>query len=485
MATVDRAGEAGQAGGWPEPPDGKTMPLRELPEPRSLGAMLGPGIIMVAVGVGSGEYILHPFIAVSVGLVFLWAAVLGVGTQYFINTEVERYSLATGETAVTGFIRMWRGWGPLFVIMTILPWAWPGWMTSAATVTTFVAGGGNVVVISIIGLITMGAVLTFSPVVYQTVEKLEYLKVGLILVFAFIAVVAVIGWQPWVDLGQGTVAGIGRLPAEIPTATLMSALVFAGGGGAINLTMSNWIRDKGWGMGAHIPRLVSPITGQEEAVASTGYAFPQDEENLSRWNVWWKRARLEQFVTFFVIGVLSITVFSVLAYSVLPRDVPIANDLTFIQTEGDLLAESVGPWFRIVFWSIGAISLMFANLVILDMVGRVVADILKNQYLATNAFWSESKLYFVIVWFEVAFGSLILLSGVTQPLVLLVTAAVLNGAVMAVYSVLLIRLNRKYLPPAIRVRGARLGTLVWAVVLFGGFTILTAIAQLQLLTGGQ
>ncbi len=481
MATVDTTGDRG---GWPATPDGVSMPLRDLPQPRSLGKMLGPGVIMVAVGVGSGEYILHPFIAVSVGLVFLWAAVIGVGTQYFINTEVERYSLATGETAVTGFIRMWRPWAPLFVVMTIVPWAWPGWMTSAATLITYVAGGGNVVAISIIGLVVMGAVLTISPVVYQTVEKLEFLKVGLILIFAFVAVLFVIGTQPWVDLGGGTVAGFGRLPADIPTATLMSALVFAGGGGAINLTMSNWIRDKGWGQGAHIPRLVSPITGQEEAAsASTGYAFPQTEENLRRWEIWWKNARREQFVTFFLIGVLSIVVFSVLAYSVLPRGAAAAGDLTFIRQEGELLQESVGTWFRYVFWGIGAMSLMFANLVILDMVGRVVADIVKNRYLSRNASWSESKLYFVIVWFEVAFGSLILLSGVTQPLVLLVTAAVLNGAVMAVYSVLLIRLNRTYLPPAIKVQGPRLGTLVWAIILFGGFTILTAIDQFRILFG--
>jgi hypothetical protein len=482
VATVDTTGDRA---GWPATPDGVPMPLRDLPQPRSLGKMLGPGVIMVAVGVGSGEYILHPYIAVTVGLVFLWAAVLGVGTQYFINTEVERYSLATGETAVTGFIRMWRPWAPLFVIMTIVPWAWPGWMTSAATLITFVAGGGNVVAISIIGLIVMGAVLTISPVVYQTVEKLEFVKVGLILLFAFVAVLFVIGTQPWVALGSGTVAGFGRLPDAVPTATLMSALVFAGGGGAINLTMSNWIRDKGWGMGAHIPRLVSPITGQEEAAStSTGYAFPQNEENLSRWQVWWKNARREQFLTFFVIGVLSIVVFSVLAYSVLPQGSAEAGDLTFIQREGELLQASVGTWFQLVFWGVGAISLMFANLVILDMVGRVVADILKNRYFADSATWTESKLYFGIVWLEVAFGSLILLSGVTQPLVLLVTAAVLNGFVMAVYSVLLIRLNRKYLPPAIRVSGGRLGALVWAFVLFGGFTVLTAIDQLRILSGG-
>ena len=29
-------------------------------------------------------------------------------TQFFINMEVERYTLATGETAITGFQRPWR-----------------------------------------------------------------------------------------------------------------------------------------------------------------------------------------------------------------------------------------------------------------------------------------------------------------------------------------------------------------------------------------
>ena len=83
--------------------------------------MLGPGIILVAVGIGSGEYISHPYITSQVGLTFLWAAAVGLGLQYFINTEVARYTLATGETAVTGFTRLWRGWAPLFVIMTVVP----------------------------------------------------------------------------------------------------------------------------------------------------------------------------------------------------------------------------------------------------------------------------------------------------------------------------------------------------------------------------
>ena len=49
-------------------------------------------------------------------------------------------------------------------------------------------------------------------------------------------------------------------------------------------------------MGRYAPRIVSPITGEEEAALSgQRYPFPQDEQNMARWRVWWRRANLEQF----------------------------------------------------------------------------------------------------------------------------------------------------------------------------------------------
>jgi hypothetical protein len=54
------------------------------------------------------------------------AAVLGVVTQFFISMEIERYTLATGETALTGFSRYWRHWGLFFAVLTFLVNAWPG-----------------------------------------------------------------------------------------------------------------------------------------------------------------------------------------------------------------------------------------------------------------------------------------------------------------------------------------------------------------------
>ena len=91
-------------------------------------------MILVGVGVASGEYILFPFIASQAGLTFLWAAVVGVAIQFFINMEIERYTLATGQTAITGFQRLWKPWGLILVLMALFATAWPGWATSAATV---------------------------------------------------------------------------------------------------------------------------------------------------------------------------------------------------------------------------------------------------------------------------------------------------------------------------------------------------------------
>jgi hypothetical protein len=50
----------------------------------------------------------------------------GTLTQFFINMEIERYTLATGETAITGFSRFWKPWGPVMCLCAIVPNAWPG-----------------------------------------------------------------------------------------------------------------------------------------------------------------------------------------------------------------------------------------------------------------------------------------------------------------------------------------------------------------------
>src|SRR6267378_6462219 len=144
--------------------------VRDLPDPpRELWRIVGPGIVAAGIGLSSGEFILWPYIATQVGLVLLWGAVVGVVTQFFINMEVERYTLATAETALTGFNRFWKHWGLVFAIMVYFANLWPGWALSSATLATYLFGG-SAPVIGIIELLVIGLALTLAPVIYIAVE---------------------------------------------------------------------------------------------------------------------------------------------------------------------------------------------------------------------------------------------------------------------------------------------------------------------------
>ncbi len=453
--------------------------VRDLPEPTSLRRMIGPSVILVGVGVASGEYILFPYIASQAGLAFLWAAVVGVAMQFFINMEIERYTLATGQTAITGFQRIWKPFGLILVLMALLATTWPGWATSAATVATFAIGAGDVNTIAVGALLAIGIALTSSPVVYQTVERLEMLKVGALLVFVAIAVFAAVTATAYRDTTE-VVTSFGTFPNEIELAILVGALAAAGAGGANNLVQSNWIRDKGFGMGRYAPRIVSPITGEEEAKPSGQlYSFPRDEKNASRWRTWWRRANLEQFLSFGVVAALSIGVFSLLAYSTVfgNPDLPEESGFDFISLEADALDASVGSWFGTMFLAVGAVSLFAAALGIVDYVARLVADVVRCGYTEGSRRWTESRLYFAVVWTMVIGGSAILMAGFDQPLVLVTISTVLGGVIMVIYSCLLLVTNRRYLPAELKLRGYRLGMIVFSVLLLGVTSTIVAIDQ--------
>jgi hypothetical protein len=454
------------------------MEYKDMPEPLPLRKVLGPSVILAGVGVGSGEYILWPYISANAGIGFLYLAVVGVTIQYFLNMEIERYTLATGETAIAGFARSWKPWGILFCFFAVIPNIWPGWGTAGATTFSYLVGGSPTT-IAIIVLLSIGVALTTSPVVYKALEGAEFFKIGLTIVFLIIAVIAAIDPSAWSSLGDNA-TNFGTLPTgDVAISTLLAGLVFAGAGGANNLVQSNWIREKGFGMGAYVPRIESPLTGAPEPAPTTGSMMRQDEENIRRFRGWFKVANKEQLVSFWAICLGSIIVFSVLAYStVYGKNISDEADFDFIKGEGEVLKDVVGPWFGTFFWIFGSISLVLVALGVVDYVSRLSADVLKTLHLRDNERWSESKIYATIVWTMVLLGCAVLLSGFDQPLVLLVLSACLNGIVMFIYSILLIKLNRTGLPPAIRVSGFRLGALGFAVLFYGFFAGWYVIVQL-------
>jgi hypothetical protein len=440
--------------------------------------IIGPGIVAAGVGVSSGEFILWPYIASQVGLVFLWAAILGIVTQLFLNMEIERYTLATGETALIGFNRFWKHWGLVFALMVYFANLWPGWALSSATLATFLFGG-NPTYIAVGVLLVIGVGLTLAPVVYLALERMNFLKVAMVLTLIALALAFAVRADTWRALPAG-LASVGTIPSELGFALLLGSVAFAGAGGGQNLCQSNWIRDKGFGMGQYVPRLVSPVTGEEQgsAGAVVSYRFEPTAGNMDRWRRWWRFANIEQACTFLLVSVLTITLTSMLAHSMLYGEKGLPTTVMFLQIEGRRLQDVVGTWFGLLFWATGAFSLFTSAMGITDYTSRLAADVLKSTYMRESGV-TESRIYFWLVWGLVAIGCAILLSGFAQPLVLLVISACVGGTMMFLYSGLLILLNRSCLPAPIRIGGFRLFALIWSILFFGALAGLTIWQQAQ------
>ena len=451
----------------------------ELPAPpSSIWRIIGPGAVAAGVGLASGEFILYPFIASQVGLAFVWAAAVGLATQFFINMEIERYTLATGETVLTGFARLGRHWGLVFVLFGFAANLWPGWATSAATLLTYLVGG-NFRWIAVGMLVTIGLILTLSPFVYRSLERAQFLKLAAVGALLVIGALVAIPFDHWVEV-PGELAQA-RIPsAELGWALLLGALAYAGAGGAQNLCQSNWIRDKGFGMGAYAPRIVSPLTGEPVAAPGTGWRFEPTPEAMDRWRRWWRFANVEQLSTFVAITFVTILFTSLLAHATLSGRPDLPRDISFLAIEGQVLDERVASWFGRLFWAVGAFSLFAASLGIVDFTSRLAADVLRTVYAVGR---SESQLYALLVWGVVLVGILIIVGGPSQPLVLLVISSCVAAFTMFVYSALLIVLNRRCLPPEVRPRPYRVAALVWATGLFGVLSAITIFDQARRLLG--
>src|ERR671912_274904 len=443
---------------------------RDLPEPRSLRKYMGASVIILATALGSGELILWPYITTQVGIALVWLSVVGISVQFFLNMEVERYTLVTGETAVTGFSRMWIGWSVLFVLGAILPNTFPGWAASGSELFTFIfgLGSGAIPIVATIFLISIALSVTLSPVVYQLLEKVQAVLVVIILLFIALAIFIATDLSAWAGVVTEAPQSIANLPAywqEIGALSLLGALAFAGAGGANNLVQSNYVRDKGMGMGIHIPNIVSPITGEEVAAPSLGYVPPDTEENRRRWLGWWKVANQEHLLTFWLIGAFLLVALCVLVFSSIGVQENIGTDLEFVEDWGVAMGDKIAPWFEEFFFIAGFVMLLSTNIGIMDYVGRITGDSLKVTVLRDSEFWSESKIYATVVWIMAIGGSALIWTGV-EPIVFLILSASGGFFVMAAYSTLLNFINRRYLPEWARLKGWRSPIMVFVAVFY-------------------
>ncbi|WP_254507793.1 Nramp family divalent metal transporter [Anatilimnocola floriformis] len=488
-------------------PPGALPPLRwrDMPPPVPMLQMIGPSVILAGLALGSGEYILWPFITFKSQFVFFWACLIAVITQYFLNLEIMRWTLATGETTLIGFQRLSRSIAPFLLALNIIPWMLPAWAQGCSQVLGWLIfgpnrdGNGAIIAghydnwISIATLLMCGFVLTAGPVIYETVEKVQLALVALILIIVVALAVWLAVLRPDAVITQWTAVFTLGYPQFLPKfdesltpMALLGALAFAGAGGTMNLAQANYIKDKGYGMGVHIGRLTNPFTGNEEAVSETGYHFPHTAENMSRWQRWWRAACWEHFTSFLLTCIVCLALLTLISYIVfydaagnLQVDPRLHKEgLGFVYAEAERLAQMIGPFSFYAFLIMGVAILFTTEFGVLDACSRISTDLVKVAWLRDNPNWSEGRLYFWFLWGEIFLAISILLlewAGLKiEPLVKFQVTAALNGVVMLLYAILLFYMNRQRLPADIRIPVWRMAILGWTIIFFGFFSIWAA-----------
>ena len=211
-------------------------------------AVLGPGLLLAATGVGGGDLATATFVGSLLGTAVLWAVVLGAFMKFVVTEGIARWQLATGETILEGAVNRL---GPV-VVWIFLPYflLWSFFVGSAQMSANGVAlhaifpifddaNRGKIafgVLSSLIGLaiVWRGGYRAFEVA----------MKVCIGVMFVTVAITAVALWP-----GTGAVLR-GLLVPTIPRADLTAvtwtiSLIGGIGGTLTVLAYGYWLREEG------------------------------------------------------------------------------------------------------------------------------------------------------------------------------------------------------------------------------------------------
>lgn len=317
--------------------------------PRTIGGILrriGPGMILSASIVGSGELIATTTLGAEVGYVALWIIALSCLIKPAVQAEFGRYVIATGETGGEGLNKVpgprfhgvnWVVWA--WVVMTLLSFfqigamfAGVGWILNKLTPALSV----EVWVFVLLG-VTLAILLGGH---YRRIEKLATVKVALFTMLTFLCALIMMrqpGSFSMADLKAG-------FAFDFPKEGLLTAVAVFGitGVGASELFMyPYWCVEKGY----------ARFTGRRD-----GSAAWQERARG------WIRVMNVDILSSMVIYCVATLAFYVLGAGVLHRAGLVPKSMQdMIPVLSNMYTQTLGPWALWLFY-VGAIATLYGTI---------------------------------------------------------------------------------------------------------------------------
>ena len=460
------------------------------PNPKGLSwiGVVGPGVIVLGASIGSGEFLLGPAAFVQYGLVLLWVTLVAAFLQTVLNTELMRWTIATGEPVVTGFMRTRPGaqfWAVFYAILYFLQVGWPGWAGAAAGAIFFLffrelAGPGQEMIVYLIGVGTFAlciGILLFGRRIERTLELLNWVLVAAIIGGFLILAAIFVSAETWGAaaaglVGYDTAAGSFRfIPEGVDWFLIGAFAAYSGAGGVINLTLSNWARDKGYGMGERAGYIPSAVGGERTDLAPTGYTFDTTPAALERWRGWWRIVRADQWGVYFVGAMLGMVLPAVLYVTFIEGGTDIRG-LSVAAALANAMASQAGAIFGGVIAMMAVWVLFKTQLDIIEGMTRAITDILWTGSRKVRQ-WRGGDVrfvYYTVLGVLAVWGVIAL--GLAQPIILLQLGANMAGVVFVISPLHLLYINTRFLPEAVRPPMWRRVALVAMSVFYGAFVAL-------------
>lgn len=490
---------------------GKLEPwgVAELPAPPRFSSgnalrIAGAGAILLGVSIGSGEWLIGPAVTAQFTAALLWVATVSILLQWVFNEECCRYTLYTGEPILTVMMRTSPGpifWGWLYSILGFLQLGWPGWAASAATaIVAAIIGGvpgaqhaGMVLFWGYVTFFASLALLLLGRKVEQALEYAEWFMIVWILLALIILGVFFTSLSSWLTVLTGFVGGglfyirnpqsgelMGLIPKGADWFVLAGFAAYAGAGGLGNLTITNWVRDKGMGMGKLSGYIPAVVGGKQVELAHIGKVFDPTPENVKNFREWWKYVRWDQGWIWTLGCFLGMGLPALLTVTFIPPGTQIGGMAVAVrQAEGVSNAfGGLSNFTGSILWYVTLLTgfwiLYSTQLGIMDLLPRTITDILWTSNKGVRG-WAKGdvrRVYYATLIIFIIFGCIAI--NLAQPFILILLGAFMAGLEMTIYGVHVWYVNRKFLPREIQAPVWR-QALLWVFSAFFGFFTLVVI----------
>lgn len=308
---------------------------------------LGPGFILSASVVGSGELIATTSLGAKAGFVTLWVILVSCLVKIVLQLEFGRQSITRGITSMNLMNEMpgprfgkkkvsWAVWSWL-VLWIFKPLQLGGIIGGVAIILNIAIPGLSVAVWTILVAFVVITVMLFG--FYEVVEKISLVFMGLFTVFTLLALFMVqnTGFAvTWPDIAEG-------LSFKLPKGTVgfaFAAFGLTGVGGDEILSYNYWCIEKGYAR----------------------YAGTQ--KNNDQWRErargWIRVMYMDAFLSMIVYTVVT-AAFFLLGASILYQRGDLPEGYQMIETLSRIYTDSVGPAAKNIFL-IGSFVVLFSTL---------------------------------------------------------------------------------------------------------------------------